>query len=174
VAAEIYPGRYRSEAIALRSAANWLFNFLLAFFTTFITTDIGFAYGYVFAGCNLAAVFIVYFFLLETNNKTLEEIDTMFLLEVSPLKSSKWEPPRGEDLITADKLMLNKGASRIDKRTEAHRPGTEHSERLSGNLNAEAMPGTSEALDPRQLMGSGTRGDSFIGRGSGPVRHSAW
>jgi MFS transporter, SP family, sugar:H+ symporter len=116
VAAEIYPGRYRSEAIALCSAANWLFNFLLAFFTTFITSDIGFAYGYVFAGCNLAAVFIVYFFLPETNNKTLEEIDTMFLLEVSPLKSSRWEPPQGEDLITADKLMLNKGASRIDKR----------------------------------------------------------
>jgi MFS transporter, SP family, sugar:H+ symporter len=116
VAAEIYPGRYRSEAIALCSAANWLFNFLLAFFTTFITSDIGFAYGYVFAGCNLAAVFIVYFFLPETNNKTLEEIDTMFLLEVSPLKSSRWEPPQAEDLITADKLMLNKGASRIDKR----------------------------------------------------------
>jgi MFS transporter, SP family, sugar:H+ symporter len=94
VAAEIYPGRYRSGAIALSSAANWLFNFLLTFFTTFITTDIGFASGYVFAGCNLAVVFIVYFFLPETDNKTLKEIDTMFLLEVSPLKSSKWEPAR--------------------------------------------------------------------------------
>lgn len=148
VAAETYPGRYRSEAIALCSAANWLFNFLLAFFTAFTTTNIGFAYGYVFAGCTLAAVFIVYFFLLETNNKTLEEIDTMFLLEISPLKSSRWEPPRGEDLITADKVMLNKGASRIDKRMEAHWPGTERSKRVLGNWNAEAMPGTSETLDP--------------------------
>jgi len=43
----------------------------------------------------------------------------MFLLEVPQTKSSKWEPPMGEDLITADKWMLNRGASRIDKRQEA-------------------------------------------------------
>jgi len=55
--------------MALCSAANWLFNFLLAFFTPFITSDIGFAYGYVFAGCNLVAVAVVYFFLPESNNK---------------------------------------------------------------------------------------------------------
>jgi SP family sugar:H+ symporter-like MFS transporter len=68
----------------------------LNFFTLFITSDIGFAYGYVFAGCNLVAVAIVYFFLQETNDKSLEEIDTMFLLEVPPTKSSKWEPPMGK------------------------------------------------------------------------------
>jgi MFS transporter, SP family, sugar:H+ symporter len=117
-------------------------------------------------------VFIVYFFLPETNNKTLEEIDTMFLLEVSPLKSSKWEPPRGDELITADKLMLNKGASRIDKRTKAQQPGTQHSESVSGRPHAEQMRGTSEGSDPRQLLGSGVRGDSFVGRGSGPIRYS--
>ena len=68
VIAEIFPGRYRSEAIALCAGSNWIWNFLLAFFTTFITSDIGFAYGYVFAGCNLAAVFVVYFFLPGTGN----------------------------------------------------------------------------------------------------------
>src|SRR5271154_664249 len=140
--------------MALCSAANWLFNFLLAFFTPFITSDIGFAYGYVFAGCNLAAVAVVYFFLPEANNKFLKEIDTMFLLEAPPTKSSKWEPPMGEDLITADKLMLNRGASRIDKRQEAGQPGAEHSESVSGQLN------------PRDLM-SGVRGTSFVGRGTG-------
>ena len=55
--------------MALCSAANWLFNLLLAFFTPFITSDIGFAYGYVFAGCNWVAVAVVYFFLPESNNK---------------------------------------------------------------------------------------------------------
>lgn len=63
VTAEIYPGRYRSTCISLCSASNWTFNFLIAFFTPFITNDIGFKYGYVFAGCNLAAAFTVYFFL---------------------------------------------------------------------------------------------------------------
>lgn len=81
----------------------------------------------------------------------------MFLLEIKPWQSSKWEPPEGEELITADKLMLNKGASRIDKRTEAGQPGEDQMENVSGN-------------DPRQLMGSGVRGDSFVGRGTGAVR----
>jgi len=151
VIAEIFPGRYRSEAIALCACSNWIWNFLLAFFTTFITGDIGFAYGYVFAGCNLAAVFIIYFFLPETSGRSLEVIDTMFLLEVKPWKSSKWTPPEGEDLVTADKLMLNKGASRIDKSSEAAQPGDEHRESVNG----------------RTLLGSGVRGDSFVGRGSG-------
>jgi hypothetical protein len=79
----------------------------------------------------------------------------------------------GEDLITADKLMLNKGTSRIDKRTEAEQPGTKHSERVSDSSDVEAMVGTSEALDPRQLMGSGVRSDTFVSRGTGPIRYSA-
>jgi hypothetical protein len=43
-------------------ASNRLFTFL-AFFKPFITGDIGCAYGYVSAGCNLAAIFVVFFFL---------------------------------------------------------------------------------------------------------------
>ena len=108
-----------------------MFNVVLAFFTLFITSDISFAYGYVFAGCNLAAVVVVYPFLLETNVRSLETIDTMLLLEVSSLKSSKWELPQGEDWVTADRLMLSKGASWIDKRAEAWQVGVEHSESVS-------------------------------------------
>lgn len=128
VASEIYPGRYRSQAIALCSASNWLFNFLLAFFTPFISRDINFAYGYVFAGCNLFAVFFIYFFLPETAGRSLEKIDTMFLLRVKPWKSKNWVAPEGEDLITADKLMLEKRASDISKKQESNLP-----EVLTGN-----------------------------------------
>jgi MFS transporter, SP family, sugar:H+ symporter len=63
VASAIYPGRYCSETIALRSASNCIFDFLIAFFTNCITGDIGFGCGYAFGGCNLAAVFIVFFVL---------------------------------------------------------------------------------------------------------------
>ena len=161
--AEIYPGRYRSEAIALCSGSNWTFNFLLAFFTPFITTDINFAYGYVFAGCNLFAVIFVYFFLPETQSKSLEEIDTMFLLEIKPWKSSKWEAPQGEDLVTADKLMLNKGASRIDKRQEGTGGvGEEQKESVSG-------PSGSGVISSGNARGSGVRGHSFVGRHTGAV-----
>jgi len=51
----LYPSRYRAKAMALSTASNWLWNFLLAFFTPFITGAIDFRYGYVFAGCNVLA-----------------------------------------------------------------------------------------------------------------------
>ena len=93
IAGELYPFRYRAKAMALSTASNWLWNFLLAFFTPFIVADIDFRYGYVFAGCNLFAGAVVYFFVLEGQGRTLEEIDTMYLMRVTPWKSSKWSMP---------------------------------------------------------------------------------
>jgi MFS transporter, SP family, sugar:H+ symporter len=46
---------------------------MLAFLTTFITSAIDFRFGYVFAGCNLLGAIIVYFFLMESSQRTLEE-----------------------------------------------------------------------------------------------------
>lgn len=161
VASEIYPGRYRSQAIALCSGSNWLFNFLLAFFTPFISNDINFAYGYVFAGCNLFAVFFVFFFLPETAGRSLEEIDTLFLLEVKPWKSKSWVPPEGEELITADMLMLNKGATGISKRQEADGTGEEQMEQRPGEAGLPHVP-ILEGGSGRS-MGAGVRGESFAG-----------
>lgn len=99
IQAEIFPGRYRAKGMALSTASNWIWNFLLAFFTPFITGAIDFRYGYVFAACNATAAFIVYFFVLEGQGKTLEEIDTMYLQHVSAMKSSKWVPPSAEEIM---------------------------------------------------------------------------
>jgi SP family sugar:H+ symporter-like MFS transporter len=88
---EMFPYKYRAVGMGLATSANWFWNFLLAFFTPFITGDIQYAYGYVFAGCNLAAFAVVYFFLMESSGRTLEEVDAMYLLHVNPLKSAKYE-----------------------------------------------------------------------------------
>ena len=56
---------------------------MLAFLTTFITSAIDFRFGYVFAGCNLLGAIIVYFFLMESSQRTLEKVDTMYLTHVS-------------------------------------------------------------------------------------------
>jgi len=101
---ELYPSRYRAKSMALATSSNWLWNFLISFFTPFITSAIGFKYGYVFAACNLAAVLIVYFFVCETQGRTLEEIDTMYVLHVPPWKSSSWVPPENEELVTSEKV----------------------------------------------------------------------
>lgn len=55
-----------------------MWNFILTFFTPFITQAIGYQYGYLFAGCNFMAVLIVYFFLYESNNLTLEQVEEMY------------------------------------------------------------------------------------------------
>lgn len=98
IMAEIFPSRYRAKGMAIATASNWLWNFLLAFFTPFITKDIDFRYGYVFAGCNLLGGLIVYFFVIEGQGRTLEEIDTMYLDHVNPMKSSKWVPPPPDEM----------------------------------------------------------------------------
>ncbi|KAI9162990.1 High-affinity fructose transporter ght6 [Paramyrothecium foliicola] len=87
VVAELYPSQYRGRCMALATAANWFWNF-----TRFITDAIDYLYGLVFAGCCAALVVIVFFFLVESKDRTLEEIDTMYVEHVNPITSSKWQP----------------------------------------------------------------------------------
>ena len=98
IAGELYPSRYRAKGMALSTASNWFWNFLLAFFTPFITGAIDFRYGYVFAGCNILGGLCVYFFVIEGQGRTLEEIDTMYIQKVVPWKSSKWVAPPPSEL----------------------------------------------------------------------------
>ncbi|CAK3815546.1 High-affinity fructose transporter ght6 [Lecanosticta acicola] len=98
ICGELYPSRYRAKGMALSTASNWLWNFLLAFFTPFITSAIDFRYGYVFAGCNVLGGLLVYFFVVEGQGRTLEEVDTMYLQGVLPWKSADWEAPPPEEI----------------------------------------------------------------------------
>jgi SP family sugar:H+ symporter-like MFS transporter len=91
--------------MAMATASNWGWNFLLAFFTPFIVGDIDFRYGYVFAGCLFVAASVVYFFVIEGQGRTLEEVDTMYLLHVKPWESAKWVAPPPEELITTERVV---------------------------------------------------------------------
>ena len=77
--------------MALATASNWLWNFLISFFTQFITHDIGYWYGMVFGGSCLGLAAFVFFFVIESKDRSLEEIDTMYLLGVNPITSAKWD-----------------------------------------------------------------------------------
>lgn len=90
IIAELYPSEFRAKGMALATASNWLWNFLLAFFTPFITSAIDFRLGYVFAGCLFAAATLVYLAVIEGKDRTLEEIDTMYVMRVKPWRSSKF------------------------------------------------------------------------------------
>lgn len=92
VTAEVFPLRVKSKCMALASASNWLWGFLISFFTPFITGAINFYYGYVFVGCLCFAFFYVFFFIPESKGLTLEEINEMWLEGVLPWKSTSWVP----------------------------------------------------------------------------------
>ncbi|KAF3397076.1 High-affinity fructose transporter ght6 [Talaromyces pinophilus] len=99
IIAELYPSEFRARSMALATASNWLWNFLLAFFTPFITSAIDFRFGYVFAGCLFLAAGTVYFCVIEGKDRTLEEIDTMYIRRVKPWESSKYVFPENDDLV---------------------------------------------------------------------------
>ncbi|UKZ65087.1 uncharacterized protein TrAtP1_006288 [Trichoderma atroviride] len=103
IQAEIFPSRYRAKGMALSTASNWIWNFCIGFFTPFITGAIDFRYGYVFAACNFLGALVIYFFVIEGQGRTLEEIDTMYLEHVLPWKSTKWVPPPPEHMANIRK-----------------------------------------------------------------------
>ncbi|KAL1845611.1 hexose transporter hxt5 [Paecilomyces lecythidis] len=132
IVAELYPSRYRARSMAIATASNWLWNFLISFFTPFIAGDIDFAYGYVFAGCLFVAVLVVHFCVLESKGKTLEEIDTMYVMRIAPWKSSKWIPPPPEERITTGVVQDARiGDESGRKRTVAEGTENTHTETIS-------------------------------------------
>ncbi|CAG8949125.1 hypothetical protein HYFRA_00004747 [Hymenoscyphus fraxineus] len=146
---EMFPYRYRAVAMAFATSANWFWNFMLAFFTPFITGEIQFAYGYVFAGCNLAAFVVVYFFLIESSGKTLEEVDAMYLMHVSPRKSAKFEfdletKTHLKEMINTDAMHLTGRGRNMKKVNEGSREAFVHSE----NVPVHTGPAVSSGAKP--------------------------
>ncbi len=66
---------------------------MIGFLTPIATSGIGYAFGFVFVGTNLAAALLVYFFLYESRMLSLEHVDLMFGEKLNAWNSSKWVPP---------------------------------------------------------------------------------
>ncbi|EGN97272.1 hypothetical protein SERLA73DRAFT_183939 [Serpula lacrymans var. lacrymans S7.3] len=126
---ETFPTRTRAKQGSISTAANWLWNFLIAFFTPFIIKSISYKYGYIFASCNLLGAFVVYFFLYESSDLSLESVNMMYIdPDCKPWTSRNWAPPgfaSRQDLIDQSRAAeahkpLASGAleeTRIEKRS---------------------------------------------------------
>ncbi|KAF2122876.1 MFS monosaccharide transporter-like protein [Lophiotrema nucula] len=153
ICGELYPSRYRAKAMALSTASNWFWNFLLAFFTPFITSAIDFRYGYVFASCNVLAGIGIYFFVIEGQGRTLEEIDTMYLMGVKPWESAKFVLPDLEELDDKTRQRLEEtnpelaiqhaATNEVGEPSEKPRVDSDeaHNERTSGLRDGELPEG---------------------------------
>ncbi|KAF1840196.1 general substrate transporter [Cucurbitaria berberidis CBS 394.84] len=95
VIGEIFPLPIRAKGVALSTASNWLWNFVIGFITPYMVnkeygnlkTKVFFVWG---ATCT-ACVFFAYFLVPETKGLSLEQVDRM-LEETTPRNSSKWVP----------------------------------------------------------------------------------
>ncbi|KAJ4374868.1 hexose transporter hxt5 [Neocucurbitaria cava] len=125
IVGELYPARYRATCMGLATASNWLFNFLISFFSTMITNQIDYFYGLVFAVSLIFLFFIVYFFMIETKDRSLEEIDTMYMLHVNPITSAKWDASslQKDGLVDTDRLQLGPGGRNFSKAEQSGQSG---------------------------------------------------
>lgn len=89
---ETFSLRTRAKQASLATLSNWIWNFCIGFFTQPIVADIGYNYGFVFAGANLLNFFVAYFFVYETEKLTLEQIDEMYQSGTPAWKSVSWVP----------------------------------------------------------------------------------
>jgi len=89
---ESFPLRVRPKSIALGSATNWFWNFLLGFFAPRIANDIGPLILLIFFGMLVFGWFYVYLCIPETKGLSLEEVDEMYRSGVKPWHSSTWTP----------------------------------------------------------------------------------
>ncbi|EOR00420.1 High-affinity glucose transporter ght1 [Wallemia ichthyophaga EXF-994] len=138
VTGETFPTRTRARQASLATASNWTWNFLISFFSPFITGDIGFAYGYIFAGCNLFASVFVFFFLYETAGLSLENVDIMYSTKgLTAWASEKWVPPgynSRRDVMEANKMDIYGNPENIE-----HSDNVDHSDkRFESDENSQA------------------------------------
>ncbi|GAA5911238.1 hypothetical protein JCM6882_004072 [Rhodosporidiobolus microsporus] len=95
VLGESFPTRIRAKAVSIGTAANWLWNFIIAFFTPRIVNRIGPLILLIFSGMLVLQILYTYFFLRETRGLSLEEVDEMYRAHVKPWRSSSWQPSSG-------------------------------------------------------------------------------
>ncbi|QRV92065.1 Sugar (and other) transporter [Ceratobasidium sp. AG-Ba] len=89
---ESFPLRVRSKSIALGSATNWIWNFLLSFFAPRIAEKIGPLILLIFFGMLTFGFVYVWLCIPETKGLSLEEVDEMYRAGIKPWRSVGWKP----------------------------------------------------------------------------------
>ncbi|RXW18128.1 hypothetical protein EST38_g7728 [Candolleomyces aberdarensis] len=121
---ESFPLRIRPKGIALGSATNWLWNFLLSFFAPRIAARIGPLILLVFFGMLLFGYVYVYLCIPETRGLTLEEVDELYRSGVKPWNSTGWKPHLSEEAH----LKVHQGRPSQAEKASTEKSGVEEAE----------------------------------------------
>lgn len=77
-ASEIFPLRIRSSCVSICVAIHWIMNFVIARSVPYMITNIKFGTYFLFASCMTLSIPWVWFFVPETKNVSLEDMDELF------------------------------------------------------------------------------------------------
>jgi MFS family permease len=110
---ESFPLRVRAKCIALGSATNWLWNFLLSFFAPRIAAKIGPLILLIFVGMLVFGYVYVYVAIPETRGLSLEEVDEMYRAGVQPWRSSTWKPSQKRQYTTEREKEVHDKADKM-------------------------------------------------------------
>jgi hypothetical protein len=90
--AEIAPLRMRAQINGVSAAANWIFCFIVVMTIPLSFASIGWKTYIIYAVLNASFIPIIYFFLVETKGRSLEELDVIFAAPGNPVKNEKRMP----------------------------------------------------------------------------------
>ncbi|KAJ6541680.1 general substrate transporter [Mycena capillaripes] len=116
---ESFPLRVRPKSIALGSATNWFWNFLLGFFAPRIAGDIGPLILLIFFGMLVFGFGYVYLCIPETKGLSLEEVDEMYSSGVKPWHSAGWKPRLIERMREKEKRQNVEEVRESNEKAEA-------------------------------------------------------
>jgi MFS family permease len=85
--AEIAPLRSRAQCNAVANSSNWLFTFLIVMTVPVSFATIGWKIYIYYAVFNACFIPILYFFMVETKGRSLEELDVIFAAPGDPVKN---------------------------------------------------------------------------------------
>lgn len=116
-ASEIAPLGIRHKVAGLAAATSWFFNFMIAEVTPVAIASIAWKYYIVFTVCSATACVAIYFLYPETQGRSLEEIDAIFLQSNSIFDTVRVAKtlPKGFDSFEVD---LDEKVSKVVSHTE--------------------------------------------------------
>lgn len=118
VIGEIFPLPIRAKGVALSTASNWFWNFVIGYVTPYMVdpdegnlgTKVFFVWGFTCTTC----IAFAYFLVPETKGLSLEQVDLM-MDEVSPRNSAKWVPHTTfASQMNMEKHQEGPGAEHVD------------------------------------------------------------
>jgi len=102
--ADIFPTRTRHYGLAVASASQWLWNFVVSHQTLLIEQHLGFKFFFMFGTVNIGAMAVFSLIIPETKGRSLEEMDVIF--------GTITEEKRQADVARAEQKVFDNGSTR--------------------------------------------------------------